>query len=64
MTVIEQIRDEVTDKAGMFAWSAALVYALGNPSEWEYTGTVTEAGPMRVRYYLPSLSMKAATINY
>jgi hypothetical protein len=39
-TVIESLRDEITDNARGLVWSAALVAALGDPKEWEYTGDV------------------------
>ena len=44
-TVIDQIRDDITDKAGTLVWSAALVAALGDPKEWEYTGDCVQGDP-------------------
>jgi hypothetical protein len=44
-TVIDQIRDDITDKAGTLVWSAALVTALGDPKEWEYTGDCVQGDP-------------------
>lgn len=38
MTVIDQIRDKISENAGTLVWSAALVAALGDPKDWEYTG--------------------------
>ena len=44
-TVIDQLNNEISDKASTFVWSANLTAALGNPSEWEYTGLITQSGP-------------------
>ena len=46
-TVIDQIRDDITDKAGTLVWSAALVAALGDPKEWEYTGDCVQGDPSK-----------------
>jgi hypothetical protein len=47
MTVIDQIKDEITDKEGTLAWSAALVAALGDPKDWEYTGKCVQGDPSK-----------------
>jgi len=47
MTVIDQIRDEISDKAGTLIWSANLVAALGEPKDWEYTGLCVEGDPAK-----------------
>jgi hypothetical protein len=44
-TVIEQIRNEITEKAGTLIWSAALVAALGDPKDWEYKGECVQGDP-------------------
>ena len=47
MTVIDQIKDEISDKVGTLIWSAALVAALGDPKEWEYTGKCVQGDPSK-----------------
>ena len=49
MTVIDQIRNEIGDKAGTLIWSANLVAALGEPKDWEYTGLCVEGDPSKTR---------------
>ncbi len=47
MTLLENLESAEMSKMGAFVWSANLTCALGNPSEWEFTGEVTQAGPPR-----------------
>jgi hypothetical protein len=47
MTVIDQIKDSITDQAGTLIWSAALVAALGDPKDWEYTGECVQGDPSK-----------------
>lgn len=47
MTVIDQIENEITDKAGTLVWSAALVASLGDPKNWEYTGACVQGDPSK-----------------
>jgi len=47
MTVIDQIRNEISDKAGTLIWSANLVAALGEPKDWRYTGLCVEGDPAK-----------------
>jgi len=47
MTVIDQIKNEITDKAGTLVWSAALVASLGDPRDWEYTGDCVQGDPSK-----------------
>jgi hypothetical protein len=47
MTVIDQIEDSITDKAGTLVWSAALVAALGDPKNWEFTGDCVQGDPSK-----------------
>ena len=44
MTVIERAEKTVERTEGSVHHVEALIAALGNPSEWEYTGDVTDAG--------------------
>ena len=47
MTIIEQLKNEITDNAGTLVWSANLVAALGDPKDWEYTGQCVQGDPSK-----------------
>jgi hypothetical protein len=49
MTVIDQIRNEISDSAGTLIWSANLVAALGDPKDWEYTGECVQGDLSKTR---------------
>ena len=46
-TLIDNLYSEISDKAGTLVWSAALVAALGNPKDWEYTGDCVQGDPAK-----------------
>lgn len=42
MTVIDQVRDDISASGSGLIWSGALVAALGDPKDWEYKGECFE----------------------